>query len=80
MKKIFDYFKNMGVDDALIIFNLFGVALIAFALTGGYLHFFAGWVADWLLFSGLFVMFVTMLIMFGRNGFFVHDITESDKK
>lgn len=77
MKRIFSYFKKMSVEDAITFFGLFGMALSSFAFWGAYLHFLVGWVATWLFFAGIFVLAVCSFIVFAKNGWFMHDITET---
>ncbi len=80
MKKIIEIYKKMSVDDALIFFAMFGVALMVFAFLGYVLHALSVEVSDWLCLAGLFVDFVMSMVIFARNGFFLHDITDKKNK
>ena len=80
MKKFIEFYKKMSVDDALIVFAMFGVVLMVFAIWGYFLRAISGEVSEWLFFAGLFVDGVMAIVIFARNDFFLHDITDKNNK
>ena len=79
MGKIFNLYKKMSVDDAICVLCLLGVGLMALAIIGIFGKFLMGWTAIWLFFSGAVVSFLSVVMLFGTNGCFIHDITEESK-
>lgn len=80
MKKILEFYKKMSVDDALIVFAMFGVVLMVFAIWGYFLRAISVEVSEWLFFAGLFVDGVMTIVIFAKNDFFLHDITDKNNK
>lgn len=76
MKKIIKYFRDMKTDEALFLFSVFGVLMMAFAFFGGNLRFLDEGMAIWLLIAGSVVAAVGMVGVFAKNDFFLYDINE----
>lgn len=79
MGKIFNLYKHMSVEDAIGVFCLFGYGLMLFAIVGGFGRFLADWVVAWLFFSGVVVAAVAVVVMFGKNDCFIHDVATDNK-
>jgi len=79
MGKIFNLYKKMSVDDAICVLCLLGVGLMTLAIIGIFGKFLMVWTAIWLFFSGIVVSFLSVVMLFGTNGCFMHDITKESK-
>ena len=75
MGQKFNFYKKMSVDDAICALCLLGFGLMMFAIFGIFGQFLMVWAAAWLFFSGLVASFLGVVILFGKNGCFMHDIT-----
>lgn len=75
MGKILNFYKKMSVEDAICVFCLLGFALMIFAIAGIFGRFLAEWISVWLFFSGVVVSAVAVIILFGKNDCFIHDIS-----
>ena len=78
MGKILNFYKKMSVEDAICVFSLLGFALMMFAIAGIFGRFLAEWISVWLFFAGVVVSAVAVIIMFGKNDCFIHDIATDD--
>lgn len=74
MEKIFNYLKSMDNEDAWGLLVMFCVALVVFALIGGYLHRLNAEIVGWLMFSGLVGGLIGSTAIFVKEDFFIHDI------
>ena len=74
MGKILNFYKKMSVEDAICVFSLLGFALMMFAIAGIFGRFLADLISVWLSFAGVVVSAVAVIIMFGKNDCFIHDI------
>ena len=75
MGKILNFYKKMSVEDAICAFCLLGFGLMIFAIAGIFGRFLAEWISVWLFFSGVVVSAVAVIILFGKNDCFIHDIS-----
>ena len=75
MGKILNFYKKMSVEDAICVFCLLGFGLMIFAIAGIFGRFLAEWISVWLFFSGVVVSAVAVIILFGKNDCFIHDIS-----
>ena len=69
----------MSVEDAICVLCLLGLGLMTFAIAGIFGRFLAEWISVWLLFSGAIVAAVAVIILFGKNDCFIHDIPTDEK-
>ena len=79
MEKIFNVYKKMSVEDAICILCLLGFGLMMFAIFGIFVQILVEWAAAWLFFSGVIVSVLSVTMLFGTNGCFMHDISTEDK-
>ena len=79
MGKILNFYKKMSVEDAICVLCLLGLGLTTFAIAGIFGRFLAEWISVWLLFSGAIVAAVAVIILFGKNDCFIHDIPTDEK-
>lgn len=79
MGKIFNFYKKMSVDDAICVLCLLGFGLMMFAILGIFGEFIMEWAAAWLFFSGVVVSALGVIMLFGTNGCFMHDISTENK-
>ena len=79
MKKLVDFYNKMDDDDAIRIFGVFGLCLMLVSLFG-YLFEMPCWATYLLLGASHVMLFVSLAIMFVKNDFFLHDLTQNDKK
>ena len=77
--KILNFYKKMSVEDAICVLCLLGLGLMTFAIAGIFGRFLAEWISVWLLFSGAIVAAVAVIILFGKNDCFIHDIPTDEK-
>ena len=75
MGKILNFFFFFSIEDAICVFCLLGFGLMIFAIAGIFGRFLAEWISVWLFFSGVVVSAVAVIILFGKNDCFIHDIT-----
>lgn len=50
------------------------ILAVVFAIAGIFGRFLAEWISVWLFFSGVVVSAVAVIILFGKNDCFIHDI------
>ena len=79
MGKILNFYKKMSVEDAICVLCLLDLGLMTFAIAGIFGRFLAEWISVWLLFSGAIVAAVAVIILFGKNDCFIHDIPTDEK-
>lgn len=79
MRKFFNFYKKMSVDDAICVLCLLGFGLMMFAIFGIFGQFLMEWAAAWLFFSGVIVSVLAVAMLFGTNGCFIHDISTEKK-
>lgn len=79
MGQKFNFYKKMSVDDAICVLCILGFGLMMFAIVGIFGQFLMMWAAVWLFFSGVVVSFLGVVMLFGTNGCFMHDISTEEK-
>lgn len=74
MKKFISFLKGMSNEDALFLFSMFSICLVAFAFVGASLRSIDADIATWLIFSGIVGAAIGNAIFFVKHDFFFHDI------